>query len=323
MNVFDALRNLVANRLSLLLIGALVLVLPLLITSSFHLRIAIVVWVYALAAIGLNLLMGFAGQVSLGHAGFFGIGAYSVALGPSHLGLSSALSLPAGVVFCGLVALILGKPILRLKGHYLAVATLGFGMLVFMVLTNEVALTGGPDGVQVQRVVIMGWTVKGTDNWYWITGGALIIGVWLALNLMNSPTGLALRAIRDSEIAASVLGVDVARYKLIVFVISACFAATAGGALALYNGHVTPGVADFLISVQMVTMVVLGGMGSVAGSLVGAALIVMLPQFLTALHEYEHAFLGLVMILTMIFMRSGIVPSISSAIGWARHDRNS
>ena len=323
MSGFDALRNAVANRLSLILIGVLVLVLPLLLTSSFQMRIAIVVWVYALAAIGLNLLMGFAGQVSLGHAGFFGIGAYSVALGPAHLGLSPALSLPAGVAFCGLLALLLGRPILRLKGHYLAVATVGLGMLVFMVLSNEVQLTGGPDGMRVPRLVIMGWDVKGTDTWYWITGAALIIGVWLALNLMNSPTGLALRAIHDSEIAASVLGVDVARYKVIVFAISACFAAAAGGFLALYNGHVTPGVADFLISVQMVTMVVLGGMGSVAGSLVGAALIIILPQFLTALHEYEHAFLGLVMILTMIFMRSGIVPSISAAIGWARHDRNS
>lgn len=323
MNVFNIVRRCAENRLSLFLIGALVLILPLVLTSSFQMRIAIVVWAYAMAAIGLNLLMGFAGQVSLGHAGFFGIGAYSVALGPSQLGLSPALSLPTGVVFCGLLALLLGRPILQLKGHYLAVATLGLGMLIFMVLSNEVELTGGPDGMQVPRVVIMGWKVKGTDTWYWITGIALLIGVWLALNLINSPTGLALRAIRDSEVAASVLGVDVARYKVIVFAISACFASAAGGFLALYNGHITPGVSDFLVSVQLVTMVVLGGMGSVGGSLVGAALIIILPQFLTALHEYEHAFLGLIMILTMVFMRSGIVPSISKAIRSGRHDSNS
>lgn len=323
MNVFNTLRNIVENRASLILIGAMILVLPLLMTSSFQMRLAIVVWVYAMAVIGLNLLMGFAGQVSLGHAGFFGIGAYSVALGPSQLGLSPALSLPAGVAFCGILALVLGRPILRLKGHYLAVATLGLGMLVFMVLSNEVELTGGPDGMQVPRMVILGWKVKGTDTWYWITGVALIIGVWLALNLINSPTGLALRAIRDSEVAASVLGVDIAKYKVIVFSISACFASAAGGLLALYNGHVTPGLSDFLVSVQMVTMVVLGGMGSIAGSLVGAALIIILPQFLTSLHEYEHAFLGLIMILTMIFMRSGIVPSIGNAIKRGRHDSNS
>ena len=323
MNVFNTLRRVVGNRLSLILIGAILLLLPLLMTSSFQMRIAIVVWVYAIAAIGLNLLMGFAGQVSLGHAGFFGIGAYSVALGPSQLGLSPALSLPAGVAFCGIVALILGRPILQLKGHYLAVATLGLGMLVFMVLSNEVELTGGPDGMRVPHLVIMGWKVMGTDTWYWITGIALIIGVWLALNLINSPTGLALRAIRDSEVAASVLGVDVARYKVIVFAISACFASAAGGLLALFNGHVTPGVADFLVSVQMVTMVVLGGMGSIAGSLVGAALIIFLPQVLTAMHEYEHAVLGLIMILTMILMRSGIVPSISKAIRSDTHDSDS
>tara|TARA_R110002110_G_scaffold85251_2_gene221609 strand:- start:5065 stop:6036 length:972 start_codon:yes stop_codon:yes gene_type:complete len=323
MNVSNTVQRVIGNRLSLVLIGALLLVLPLLMTSSFQMRLAVVVWIYAMAAIGLNLLMGFAGQVSLGHAGFFGIGAYSVALGPSQLGLSPALSLPAGVAFCGLLALLLGKPILKLKGHYLAVATLGLGMLIFMILSNEVELTGGPDGMRVPRVVIMGWKVKGTETWYWITGIALLISVWLALNLINSPTGLALRAIHDSEVAASVLGVDVAKYKLIVFTISACFASAAGGLLALYNGHITPGVSDFLVSVQLVTMVVLGGMGSVGGSLVGAALIIILPQFLTAMHEYEHAFLGLIMILTMVFMRSGIVPSISKAIRSGRHDSTS
>lgn len=237
MSVFDTVQRVVGNRLSLILIGAMLLVLPLLMTSSFQMRLAVVVWVYAMAAIGLNLLMGFAYQVSLGHAGFFGIGAYSVALGPSQLGLSPALSLPAGIAFCGLLALLLGRPILKLKGHYLAVATLGLGMLIFMILSNEVELTGGPDGMRVPRVVIMGWKVKGTETWYWITGIALLISVWLALNLINSPTGLALRAIHDSEVAASVLGVDVARYKLIVFVISACFASAAGASCALQWAH--------------------------------------------------------------------------------------
>lgn len=323
MSASNRLQEALKSHLSLVLIAALVLVLPLLLTSSFQMRIAVVVWVYALAAIGLNLLMGFAGQVSLGHAGFFAMGAYSVALGPTLLGIPSGASLPLGILACGLVAFVVGRPILKLKGHYLAVATLGLGMLVFMVLSNEVDVTGGPDGMGVERMVIMGWKIRGTGTWYWIIGAALVFGVWLALNLMNSPTGLALRAIHDSEVAASVLGVDVAKYKVIVFVISACFAGAAGGFLALYNGHVTPGLADFLVSVQLVTMVVLGGMGSVAGSLVGAALIIILPQFLTALHQYEHALLGLIMILTMIFMRSGIVPTISNAIRGARHDGNS
>lgn len=298
----------------LLILTAILLILPVFIQSNFHLRVMVLVWVFALAALGLNLLMGYAGQVSLGHAGFVAIGAYSVALGPSLLGVSSFLSLLGGIVLSALIALVVGRPILRLKGHYLSVATLGFGILVFMFLNNEVALTGGPDGTPVGRLELFNWTARGNITWYWITGGVFVIGAWLSVNLINSPTGLALRSIRDSEIASSALGINVARYKLIVFVISASYAAAAGGLLALFNGYITPTTADFLLSVQLVTMVVLGGMGSMLGAVCGAALLVILPQFLTAVHEYEHAFLGLIMILTMIFMRSGIVPTLAAAL---------
>lgn len=322
MSVSSRLARAVEGRESLLVLAALVVVLPLF-SSNFTLRVLVIVWIFSLAAIGLNLLMGFAGQVSLGHGGFFALGAYSTALGPQLLGLPPSLSLPAGILMSTMAALFIGKPILRLKGHYLAVATLGFGILVFMALTNEVGITGGPDGMRVERLEFSGWTLRGNAAWYWVTGGVLLLGAWLALNLVNSPTGLALRAINDSEVAASVIGVDVARYKLTAFMVSAAFSAAAGGMLASFNGHVTPSVSDFLISVQLITMVVLGGMGSVAGSVVGAALLVILPQLLAALHDYEHAFLGLIMIVTMIFLRSGIVPSLVKLFEKKRHARPS
>lgn len=314
------MRGLFAVRGSLVLLAAVIVLLPFFFTSSFHLRVLVIVWVYSLAAIGLNLMMGYGGQVSLGHGGFFAIGAYAVALGSSFFKLSPLVTFPAGIALSGLIAFVIGRPILRLKGHYLAVATLGFGVLIFMGLTNEIRLTGGPDGMEVARQTLFGWNMRGNLVWYWLSGGLLLFGAWLAVNLVNSPTGLALRAIRDSEVASSVLGIDVGRYKLIVFVISAGFAAAAGSVLALFNGHVTPGMADFLISVQFVTMVVVGGMGSVIGSIVGAALLVMLPQLLTFLHDYEHAFLGLTMMLTVIFLRSGIVPSVGKLLARERND---
>jgi branched-chain amino acid transport system permease protein len=212
------------------------------------------------------------------------------------------------------VAFVIGKPILRLKGHYLAAATLGFGILLFMVLTNEVRWTGGPDGTAVRRLRLFDWPMSGARTWYWIAGVALVVGTWLAVNLEGSPTGRALRAIHGSEVAASVTGIDVARYKLVAFVLSALYAALAGAMLALFNGHVTPGVGDFLVSLQLVTMVVLGGIGSIFGAIVGAALLVTLPQFLTALHDYEHAFLGFVLIVCTVFLRAGIVPTIGNAL---------
>jgi len=301
-----------------ILLAIIVALLPLVLPSLFYLRIAALVGIFALAVVGINLLMGFAGQVSLGHAGFFGIGAYAVAIGPTHLGVPSWLALIVGAAAAAGMAFLVGKPILRLRGHYLAVATLGLGLLIAMVFTNESAWTGGPDGMPVPRMELFGWRVAGPRTWYWISGVTLVIGAWIAANLIASPTGRALRAIHDSETAARVLGVDVARYKLIAFVISAVYAAVAGGYLALFDGLVTPITAGFLRSIEFVTMAVLGGLGSIMGGIVGAALLVLLPQLLTVFHDYEHIALGLVMMLVMIFLPSGIVPSLAALFGRRR-----
>lgn len=300
--------------LTLALLAIIIAALPLLFPSSYYFRVASLVWVSALAAVGLNILMGQAGQVSLGHAAFFGIGAYAVAIGPAHLGLPTWMSLLAGVLISATLAYLVGRPILRLRGHYLAIATLGLGVLVALVITTESRWTGGPDGMSVARLSLFGWRVTGSDTWYWITGGMLLIGTWIALNLDDTPTGRAFRALHDSEVAAQVAGVDIARFKLQAFVIAAVYASLAGSALALMNGFINPDQAGFLHSVELVTMVVLGGLGSVVGSIVGAAVLVTLPQALTVFQEYEHLMLGLIIIVSMIFMRSGVVPSLSTLV---------
>src|SRR5712671_4808750 len=219
------MRALLSHRLvPVVAMAAIVVVLPLLFSSAYYYRVAALVFVFALASIGLNLLMGFAGQVSLGHAGFMGIGAYAVAIGPTHLGVASWLSFVIGAALSALVAFVVGRPILRLKGHYLAVATLGFGLLLAIVFTNEARFTGGPDGMAVPRLVLFRFALCGADVWYWIAAVCFLIGAALAQNLIDSPSGRALRAIHDSEVAARVLGVDVAKKKLAVFMVSAVYA---------------------------------------------------------------------------------------------------
>jgi branched-chain amino acid transport system permease protein len=297
---------------AVLLLALLVVLLPLLLQSSFYLRIAALTYIFALAVLGLNLLMGYAGQVSLGHGGFFGIGAYAVAVAPTHWGIPSWAALLGGLLTSGLLAFLIGRPILRLKGHYLAVATLGMGILIAMVFTNEARLTGGPDGMPVPRLELFGWRARGSVTWYWISGVTLVLAAWLATNLVDSPTGRAFRAVHDSETAASVLGVDVARYKLIAFVISAIYASLAGSYLAMFDALVTPATAGFLRSIEFVTMAVLGGLGSILGSVLGAAILTVLPQVLTVFHDYEHIALGLIMIVFMIFLRAGIAPSLAA-----------
>jgi branched-chain amino acid transport system permease protein len=299
---------------TLALLAAIIGLLPLFFPSTYYFRVGSLVWVSAFAAIGLNILMGQAGQVSLGHAGFFGLGAYAVAIGPAHLGMPVWAALLAGAVISAGLAYLVGRPILRLKGHYLAIATLGLGVLVALVLTTESRWTGGPDGMPVARLTLFGWRASGSSAWYWISGGLLVLGAWIALNLAATPTGRAFRALHDSEVAARVVGIDVSRFKLQAFVIASVYASIAGSMLALMNGFINPDQAGFLHSVELVTMVVLGGLGSVVGGIVGAAVLVTLPQLLTVFQEYEHLLLGLIIILSMIFMRDGIVPTVSKLL---------
>ena len=299
-------------------LAVIIALLPVTFPSSYYLRVASLVWVSAFAAIGLNVLMGKAGQISLGHAAFFGVGAYSAAIGPAHFGLPSWASVVIGACIAGLLAYLVGRPILRLKGHYLAIATLGFGVLVALVLTTESRWTGGPDGMPVAKLTVLGWRAGTAYAWYWLSGAFLVLGAWIALNLDDTPTGRSLLALNDSEVAARVLGIDVAQLKLRAFVIAAVYASIAGSLLAMMNGFVNPDQAGFQHSVELVTMVVLGGLGSIVGSVVGAAVLVVLPQVLTVFQEYENLMLGFIIIVSMVFMREGIVPMARKLIARTR-----
>ncbi len=304
------------KHLTLLALAALVALAPAFFPSNFYYRVGSLVFVNGLAVTGLVVLIGLAGQISLGHAGFAGIGAYACALTPSYLGLHPSLAMLLGALVSGVVAWLVGRPILRLKGYYLAVATLGFGILVSMTLANEAKITGGPDGREVAELGLrdalakLGVGLSNAQFWYAATGLALLLGAWIALNLHDSPSGRALRALRDSEVAARAVGVDVARLKLSAFVISAVYASLSGSLLALMNRFVTPDVAGFLHSVELVTMTVLGGVGSVPGAILGATTLTLLPQALTMLQQYDNLIFGLIMMLVMIFMREGLLPSI-------------
>lgn len=305
---------------TLLILAAVIAIAPVFFPSSYYFRVGSLIFVNGLAVTGLVILIGYAGQISLGHAGFAGIGAYACALAPVHLGLHPAFAALLGAVLSAVIAFLVGRPILRLKGYYLAVASLGFGILVSMVLSNEAQLTGGPDGMAVPELGLrgalkaIGIDLSNTEFWYAFSGFVLVIGAWLALNLYHSPTGRALRALHGSEIAARTVGVDVAHYKLVAFVISAVYASVSGSLLALQNKFITPDVAGFMHSIEMVTMTVLGGAGSVLGAILGAAILTTLPQVLTIFQEYEQLMLGLVMMLVMIFMREGLLPSIARRI---------
>ncbi|HZO04302.1 MAG TPA: branched-chain amino acid ABC transporter permease [Burkholderiales bacterium] len=302
-----------ASRKPVLILAALIAALPLALPNDYTYEVAILVGLNAIVCVGLNLLIGYAGQISLGHAGFVGLGAYGSAILAARYGWPAWLAMPASVAGVALLAWAIGRPILRLKGHALAMGTLGFGVIVSIVLATEDRFTGGPDGMAVPPLL-----VQGEKAWYWIVGAALVGAVWLAQNLIDSPRGRALRALHGSEVAAGALGIDAAAHKLSAFVISALFAATAGALSAHYAGFITPGKASFLHSVELVTMVVFGGMASTLGAVAGAAVLTTLPQLLTVFKEYEMVLLGAAMMLTMIFMPRGLVPTLEKALAAAR-----
>lgn len=304
------------KQITLLVLALIIVIAPFFFPSSYYFRVGSLIFVNGLAVTGIVILTGYAGQISLGHAGFAGIGAYACALAPEYLGLHPAFAALAGAAISAMVAYLVGRPILRLKGYYLAVASLGFGILVSMVLANERDITKGPDGIAVPELGLRGLLrdagleLSNSAFWYGFSGICLLIGAWIALNLYNSPTGRALRALHGSEVAARTVGVDVARYKLQAFVISAVYASVSGSLIALQNKFVTPDMAGYMHSIELVTMAVLGGAGSVLGAFFGAAILTLLPQVLTIFAEYEQIMLGLVMMLVMIYMREGLLPSL-------------
>lgn len=293
----------------MVLAGVLVL-LPLLLPNSYYYDVAIRVALNACVAIGLNLLIGYTGQISLGHAGFLGIGAYGSAILTSRFDWPPFAALLVAALATGALALLVARPILKLKGHYLAMATLGLGIILSIVIVNETAWTGGPDGMSVGAFGLWGWQIASERTWYWVAAVLLLLVTVLALNLIDSPAGRALQAIHGSEVASRVAGVNTTAFKVRVFVLSAVLASVTGSLSAHYVGFLTPGVAGFFHSIELVTMVVLGGMASVFGSILGAAILTMLPQLLSAFEGWETVAFGVILMLTMIFLPRGLVPTL-------------
>ena len=294
-----------------LFVAAAIVLVALLPLTNFQIRMATLLFIFSVVILGKNLLMGFAGQISLGHAAFFGLGSYTVAIGSARYGLSPWLLTALSLSGAAAIAWVIGKPILKLQGYHLAMATLAFGSIFAMVLANAVDITGGPDGMALDMAPVRLLGLSPRWSWYWICGLVLVVAMYLLASLLDSPTGREMRAIHDSEIAAGSLGIDVARTKLRAFVISAVFATLAGCCFVMFDRYITPQSAGILRSIEFVTMTVVGGLGFALGSIAGAALFVLLPQLLTAFHEYEQAVLGLIVLLILVLLPKGIVPSLA------------
>ena len=268
-------------------IGLIVLfgVIPL-VASSYTLYIVNTIGIYAIAAIGLNLLIGYTGQISLGHGAFFGVGAYSAAIFATNAGLPFFLAVPAAGLTTAAVGMLFGIPSARLKHLYLTIATLAGQFIIEYVIVQWETLTGGAEGIVVPAANLFGLDLGTDRSFYYVVFVCLAVMTWMAVNLIRTRFGRAFIAVRDNDRAAEGMGIPVFRYKLLSFAISSFYAGFGGALYAYYMMSITPEPFNLWLSIEFIAMIIIGGLGSIPGSIFGAIFIVALNEILSLTTEF-------------------------------------
>ncbi|MCZ7657517.1 MAG: branched-chain amino acid ABC transporter permease [Xanthobacteraceae bacterium] len=294
---------------------AVVLIAAPLLVSEYVLSQMQFVCIYAIVGLGLMLLVGYTGQISLGHAAFLAVGAYTEALLQSK-GVPFVLSISCAALFAAAIGVIVGLPALRLKGIYLAIATLAFNVIVEEIITRWDAVTGGSRGMHLKAVQLFGYPLTSDASFYYLCLALTALACLALINILRSPTGRAFVAIRDSEISASCMGVNLAKYKTMSFALSAALTGVGGALYAHKVAFITPEQFTLLTSIELVTIVIIGGIGSLHGAVLGAAFIIVLPQLISMAKDFlpegapaagvQSVVFGLILITFIIFEPLGL-----------------
>lgn len=292
---------------SLIISGLLLL--PLFLTP-FTIRMLIMAGIYMVLAMSLNLITGITGQLSLGHAAFYGIGAYTSALLSIRLGFGFLITALLGGIFTAIIASILGAATLKLQGAYLAIVTLGFSEIVRIILLNWMSLTRGPMGITgIPRPKILNYQINSSSDYYYLIL-IIVVVTYISMNrIIDSRLGRAFRAIKEDDLAAQSMGINVLRYKIMAFTISAFYAGIAGSFYAHYVTYIDPQSFTFGESIQILSMVVLGGLGSMQGVMLGASILVFAPELMRSLAQYRMIIYGGILSIMMIVRPEGILGS--------------
>lgn len=299
---------------------ALVLVLPLVVNSPYIFTILILIGIYSIVSFGLCLLIGYAGQISLGHAAFFGIGAYTSGVLTTHYQISPWLAIVIGMGATFFIAYVIGIPILKLKGHFLALAALGINIIFYILILGLDQWTGGAAGlVGIPTLSLFGLPLIDKVYFYYFVWASAFVILLLSLNIVRSHVGRVLRSIHDSEIATETLGVQVSKYKVAIFALSAAFASLAGSIYAHYITFVAPPTFYITKSILFLIMVMVGGASSIWGAILGTTIIMFLNEIIRFVgHTYfgisgevEIVVYGLIIILIMMYVPKGLMPVFS------------
>jgi branched-chain amino acid transport system permease protein len=275
--------------------------------SSYSVAIMIVLGVYVILAVSLDLLVGFAGQISLGHAAFFAIGAYTSGVLTANYGLPALLALLIGLAFSGGLAWIIGWSVLALRGYYLAMATLGLSVIVYSLIVGLQSLTGGASGLRdIPPFSLFGFALDEYVYYYYFVWAVVCFVVGSSILLVNSSFGRTLTAIHSDETAASTLGIHCVKYKTSVFVITSMYAGLAGSLYAHYTSFLAPDDFSIFTSIHILIMVFLGGVGTIYGPALGAIFLKLLPELTHRFRDYELLGNGLILIAVLVFMQKGL-----------------
>ncbi|MDF2791769.1 MAG: branched-chain amino acid transporter permease [Neobacillus sp.] len=315
----------------LLFLSAIVLILPLVVKSQYIFTILILIGIYSIVSIGLCLLIGYAGQISLGHAAFFGIGAYTSGILTVNYQISPWIAIVIGMVATFFIAYVIGIPILKLKGHFLALATLGINIIFFIIILGLNEWTGGAAGlIGIPTLSLFGISLTDKVFFYFFVWVTALLVLLLSINIVRSHVGRVLRSIHDSEIATETLGVQVSKYKVAIFAISAAFASLAGSIYAHYITFVAPPTFYITKSILFLIMVMVGGASSLWGALLGTTLIMFLNEIIRFVgHTYfgisgevEIVVYGLIIILIMMYIPKGLISVIAQPFQKLKHKKN-
>lgn len=297
------------QKVLLILLLAFLCLLPKGVNNQYFLTVVVKMAVYAMFGLGLNILTGYTGLVSLGHAGFVAIGAYTASLCAVKLGWSFFPSMLLGMAAAGLVGILLGLPTLRLTGTYLSIVTLGFGEIIKMIAMNWAPVTNGTLGVKnIPKPAVFGMKLTiANHGLYYLVMIILVVCTVFCLVLVKSKTGRALQAIKGDELASVMMGINVTYYKILAFVLSACICAAAGALYATLIGYVDPNTFNFDVSTLILSIVILGGMGTIRGMFLGAAILIALPEVSRFLMVYRFVLYGVILVVMMRFRPQGIL----------------
>jgi len=300
------------NAIALAVLALVLLFIPRLFENPYHLGVLVWCGIYSLVCMGLSLFMGYCGQISLGHAGFCALGAYISGILTTKAGFAPFPALVVALIASLVVALAVGLPALRLRGHYLAMATLGFGVIVYVVgNANPFGLTGGPSGLTgipglSHEFSFFGLIRNEEERWYYFVWAIVLVLMVLLLNVVNSRIGRALKSIHGSDTAAKAMGVNTAKYKVEAFLLSAALASVAGSFYAHYVRFVNPEPFGLAFSIHLVTMVVIGGMTNLWGAIAGASVLTVLTEYFRVFKDYRLLFDGLILVVIMLAFPEGL-----------------